>query len=101
MRRRETTRRLTGAALVVAGVLLTSLPAAAVVTCSVGAGTATVAMGSGDTATLTVGLAGQVNVNGSQCGGTATTTNIDTIVVNGAAGNETVNLSQAGGPFAP
>lgn len=100
-RSRGTTRRLIGAALVAGGVLLTGLPAAAVVTCSVAVATATVAMGSGDTATLSVGPAGQINVNGSQCSGTATTTNVDTIVVNGAAGNETVNLSLAGGPFAP
>jgi Ca2+-binding RTX toxin-like protein len=96
-----TIRHLMGAVLVAGGVFLTGLPAAAVVTCSVSLGTATVAMASGDTATLSIGPAGQINVNGSQCSGTATTTNIDTVVVNGAGGAETVNLSLAGGPFAP
>jgi Ca2+-binding RTX toxin-like protein len=92
-------------AVLAAGALLLWLglakPAEAVVTCAVNAGTATVTLGSSDTASLSVGGARQINVNGAQCGGTATTSTIDAIVVNGSTGNETLNLDHGGGAFAP
>ncbi len=90
-----------GARLLAAFLLLT-LPlvpstAVAVASCSEVAGTATVTMASGDTATLAVSGT-DITMNGANCG---TTDTVDSIVVNGSSGTQTVNLSLAGGPFAP
>ncbi|MGH2661904.1 MAG: calcium-binding protein [Actinomycetota bacterium] len=88
---------MAASAVVFLAILLLPGTAAAAVSCSVSVTTATVTMGSGDTANLAVSGA-SITVNGTPCG---TTSTVDTIVVNGVGGNEVVNVSLAGGPFAP
>lgn len=87
------------AALALLGFLvLAPLPASGEVNCVHAASTATVTIGADETATVILS-GNQIHVNGSQCGGVATTGNTDTINVTDAPGNETLRIDMGGGRF--
>ena len=77
-------------------------PASAAVNCSFdgGTGDVSVTLGAGDSTSLSVGGAGEVLVDGTQCS-TATVSNTDTIDVTGSTGNETATINETGGRFVP
>lgn len=82
-------------------VLAFAAPArAAFDTCQHSGDEVTATFGSGTTGTLAVSGT-QIRADGAQCGGTATVNNVDKIIVNGDAGDETLTIDLAGGPFAP
>lgn len=87
------------APIVLALATLAPAVAHAAATCSFDPATATVTVDVGGATAnlLAVKVSGQIRLNGTQCG-TATVANTDTILVNGTASSDNVNLT---GSFAP
>jgi Ca2+-binding RTX toxin-like protein len=84
-------------------VLFLVSPASAAVTCGFVGSTLTITLASGDSVTVSLNVTDQILVNGAltnaapcSLGAAHDTSDTDTIAINGAAGNESATISQAG-----
>lgn len=83
--------------LIVFNVFILAPTASAVVTCAdAGGGEVTVELGVSDTATLSVGGAGIIEANGTDCTGNPTNADTTVYTVTGDTGNETFVIDQSG-----
>jgi Ca2+-binding RTX toxin-like protein len=79
--------------------LSSAVPAHGAVSCAFAAPTATIELGSGDSASIKRS-GSAIAVDGAACG-TATVSNTGKVVVNGSTGAETITIDLTGGAFAP
>jgi len=81
--------------------VITAAPAAVAVTCTQAGAVVTLTL-SADTDAATIAVdTGAIEVDGTQCDGTATVNNTDTIEVDGAALAQGLTIDLSGGAFGP